>query len=82
MADECTDVTTVEELSVLSVEDGLPVEHFLEVVHLQQADAESIHTALLSVEKKKDLQMGRIVVMDLMEQPHSQVKKNLVFRLE
>ena len=34
MADECTNVTTVEELSVFCrwEEDGLPVEHFLEIV--------------------------------------------------
>ena len=33
MADECTDVTTIEELSVFCrwVEDGQPVEHFLEI---------------------------------------------------
>ena len=65
MADEYTDVTTVEELSVFCrwEEDGLPVEHFLEIVHLQQAHAESIHSALIECLKKKNLQVGRIVVM-------------------
>ena len=53
MADECTDVMTVEELSVFCrwEEDGLLVEH-LEIVHLQQADAESIHSALECLKKK------------------------------
>lgn len=58
MADECTNVTTVEELSIFCrwEEDGLPVEHFIEIVHLQQADAESIHySALIECLKKKDL---------------------------
>ena len=65
MADECTDVTTVEELSIFCrwEEDGLPVEHFLEIVHLQKANAESIHSALIECLKKKDLQVGRIVGM-------------------
>ena len=70
MADECTDVTTVEELSVFCrwEEDGLPVEHFLEIVHLQQVDALSIHSALIKCLKKKYLQVGGV-----MEQPHSRV---------
>ena len=42
-------------------EDGLPVEHFLKIVHLQQADTESIHSALIECLKKKDLQVGRIM---------------------
>ena len=65
MADECTDVTTVEKLSVFCrwEEDGLLVEHFLEIVHLQQADAESIYSALIEYLKKKNRQVGRIVGM-------------------
>ena len=36
MADECTDISTVEELSIYCrwVEDGIPVEHFLEILPL------------------------------------------------
>ena len=36
MADECTDVATVEEMSVFChwEEDSVPEEHFLEIVHL------------------------------------------------
>ena len=65
MADECTHVTTVEERSVLCCweEDGLPVEQFLEIVHLQQADAGSIYTALIECFKKKNLQVGGIMGM-------------------
>ena len=65
MADERTDVTTVEELLVFCrwEEDGSPVEHFLEIIHLQQADAESIHSALIECLKKKSLQVGKIVGM-------------------
>ena len=41
MADECTDVATIEELSIFCrcVEDGEPVEHFLEILPLQKANA-------------------------------------------
>ena len=48
MADECTNVSTVE-LSVFChwVEYGLAVEHFLGVVNLLQADAESIYSSLI-----------------------------------
>ena len=40
MADDCTDVSTVEELSIFChrVEDGIPVEHFLEIVPLKSAN--------------------------------------------
>jgi len=36
VADECTDISTIEELSVVirRVENGLPVEHFIELVLL------------------------------------------------
>ena len=65
MADECTDITTVEELSVFCrwEEDGLPVEHFLEIIHLRKADAESIHSALIECLKQKNLQVKRMVGM-------------------
>ena len=44
MAVECTDVTTIEELSIFfrSDEDGVPVEHFLEIVPLKATDARTI----------------------------------------
>ena len=36
MADECTDVATIEEMSMFCrwEEDGVPEEHFFEIVHL------------------------------------------------
>ena len=65
MADECTDITTVEELSVFCrwEEKGKPEEHFLEIIHLRQANAESIYTALVECLKQKKLQINRIVGM-------------------
>ena len=55
MADECTDITSVEELSIYCcwVEDGLPVEHFLEIIHLKKGDAETICSALIDCLKQK-----------------------------
>ena len=65
MADECTDIATVEELSIFCrwEENGTPVECFLEVVHLKKADAESIYTAVVKCLKDKNLQVGNIVGM-------------------
>ena len=49
MADECTDISTVEELSVFCryEENGLPVERFLEIIPLRKADAETIYISLI-----------------------------------
>ena len=65
MADECTDITTVEELSVFCrwEEDGTPVECFLDNMPLKKADAESIYLALVKCIKDKNLQVGNIVGM-------------------
>ena len=65
MADECTDIATVEELSVYCrwVEDGLPVEHFLEIIHLPKGYAEIIYSALIDCLKEKNLQVKKIVGM-------------------
>ena len=50
MADECTDISTVEELSIYChwVEDGVPVEHFLEILPLKRTDADTIYSAIVS----------------------------------
>ena len=42
MADECTDVTTIEELTICCrwVESGVPKEHFIEILPLKKANAE------------------------------------------
>ena len=49
MADECTDISTVEELPIFCrwIEDGLPVEHFMEIVPLKKADAATIYSTLV-----------------------------------
>ena len=54
LADECTDVTTIEELSVVGrwVENGLPVEHFIETIPLK-ADAQTIYDTLVDCLKVK-----------------------------
>ena len=47
MADECTDVTTIEELTICCrwVESGVPEEYFIEILPLKKANAESIYSA-------------------------------------
>ena len=64
MADECTDIANVEELSVFCLweEGGVPVE-----CPLKKADAETIYSTLIECLKKKNLQVGRISDWDLME---------------
>lgn len=64
MADECTDVATIEEMSVFCQweENGVP-EHLLEIVHLKKADAESIYFALVECLKEKQLEVSRIIGM-------------------
>lgn len=59
MADECINISCVEELSVFCrwEEDGVPVECFLELIPLKRADAETIYSTLIECLKKKDLQV-------------------------
>ena len=54
-----TDIATVEELSVYCrwVEDDLPVEHFLQIIHLPKGYAETIYSALIDCLKQKNLQV-------------------------
>lgn len=65
LADECTDISTIEELSVVIrwVEDGLPVEHFIELVPLKKADANAIYENLIDCLKKKGLMVSNIIGM-------------------
>ena len=65
MADECTDISTVEELSVFCrwVKDGQPVEHFIEIISLQKADAETIYGTLVQCLKKKSIEISKLVGM-------------------
>ena len=65
MADECTDITTIEELSLFFrwVENGEPVEHFFDIIPLKRADAESIYSTLIDWLKLKGIQVSKLVGM-------------------
>ena len=63
MANECTDVSTIEEMSVFCrwEEGGIPVECFLEILPLNKTDAKTIYCSLVDCLKEKNLQISRIV---------------------
>ena len=65
LADESTDITTMEEMSICFrwVENGEAVEHFLEVIHLKRTDAETITTALQDYMKLKHINPACIIGM-------------------
>ena len=65
MADECTDVTTIEELTICChwVESGVPEEHFIEILPLKKSNAESIYSALVEYCREKNIQLGRLIGM-------------------
>ena len=65
MADECTDITTIEELSIFCrrVEDGVPVEHFFGIVPIKKADAMTIHSTLIKFLNEKEIQPSKLVGM-------------------
>ena len=65
MANECTDVTTIEELSIFChfVKDGQPVEHFLETVSLKATNAKTIYSTLIKFMKYKNIQITKLVEM-------------------
>ena len=65
MADECTDISTIEELFIYChwEENGVAEEQFLDIVHLKKADAESIYDSLVQCLKEKSLQVSAIVGM-------------------
>ena len=54
MADECTDVTTIQELTICCrwVESGVPEEHF---IPLKKSNAESISSALVEYCREKNI---------------------------
>ena len=62
MADECTDVTTIEELTICCrwVESGVPEEHCIEFLPLKKANAESIYSALVKNSREMNIQLGRL----------------------
>jgi len=63
LADKCTDISTIEEISVVIrwVENGLPVEHFIELVPLRKADGSTIYETLTDCMKKKGLVIGNMI---------------------
>ena len=65
MADECTNVTTIEELTICCrwVESGVPEEHFIEILSLKKANAESIYSALVEYCREKNILLGRLIGM-------------------
>ena len=66
MADECVDVANIEELSVYCrwVENGVTLEHFMEILPLKKMNAQLIYSELLDWLKKKDLQCSKLICMD------------------
>ena len=65
MADECIDVSTIEELSIFCrwVENGEAMEHFIEIVPMKETDAESIHSALVDCLKSKNILLSKLIGM-------------------
>ena len=65
MADVCTDVTTIEELTICCqwVESGVPEEHCIEILPLEKANAESIYSALVEYCREKNIQLERFIGM-------------------
>ena len=65
MADECTDITTIEELTICChwVESDVPEEHFIDILTLKKANAESIYSALVEYCREKNIQLGRLIGM-------------------
>ena len=58
MADECTDFTTIEELTICFhwEESGVPEEHFIEILLLKRANAERIYSAIVEYCRVKNIQ--------------------------
>ena len=65
MADECTDITTIEELAICCrwVESDVPEEHFTEILPLKKVNAESIYYALVDYCREKNIQLGMLIGM-------------------
>ena len=60
LADESTDITTIEELSVVCrwVENGLPVEHFIKIIPLKKGDAQTIYETVVGCLKVKECRLA------------------------
>ena len=77
MADECTDITTIEELSVFCrwVGDGEPVENLFEILPLKKADTQSIYSSLINWLKQRNIQISKLVGMNFDGAPTFSGKK-------
>ena len=55
MADECVYIANIEELSVYCrwVENGVPVEHFMEILPLKKTNAQSIYSHVTGLAKEE-----------------------------
>ena len=77
MANKCTDIATIEELSSFchSVENGSPVKHFIEILGLKKADAESIYSVLINWLNTKNVQSHKLVqqIVDVWNRKPSRV---------
>ena len=64
-ADKCTDIATIEELSLFFrwAEYGESVEHFFDIIPLKKADAAYICTTLTDWFKQKGIQPSKLVRM-------------------
>ena len=81
MADECTDVSTVEELSLFCrwIENGEPTEYFIDLLPMKRTDAESIYSALVEGLKIRTFSLAILLAWDstvqLLSLERSQVSK-------
>ena len=66
MADDCTDVSTVEELSLFYrwIENGEPTEHFIDLLPMNRTDAESIYSALVECLKVRTFSLAILLAWD------------------
>ena len=62
--DECTDVTTIVEPTICCcwVESGVP-EHFIKILPLLKANAESIYSAMVEYCREKNILLGMLIGM-------------------
>ena len=76
MADESTDVSTIEELAICFcwVKNGEAEEHFVDILLLQKADAQSITATIVECCTKNQIQMGKLVGMGFDGAPFLVVK--------
>ena len=65
MADKCTDVSTIEELSLFCrwIENGEPTEYFIDLLSMKRTDAEGIYSALVECLKSKNIQLSNLIGM-------------------